>query len=108
MIAAFPITIWTAKASPKARAIPKIIAVKIPPRAAGKTTRWMVCHRVAPRPAEAWRCCLGTACRASMAIEVIVGMIIRYKTPTAATRPKPVPPTSWRTAGTITVSPTSP
>ena len=43
-----------------------------------------------------------------MAIEVIVGMIIKYKTPIAATRPKPVPPTSWRTAGTITVSPTSP
>ena len=36
--AALPITICTAKASPKARAIQKIIAVKIPGTAALKTT----------------------------------------------------------------------
>ena len=36
--AAFPITIWMANASPKARAIPKTTAVKIPGTAARKTT----------------------------------------------------------------------
>ena len=36
--AAFPITIWIAKASPNARAIPKTTAVKIPGTAARKPT----------------------------------------------------------------------
>lgn len=36
--AALPTTIWTAKASPKARAIPKTTAVKIPGVAARKMT----------------------------------------------------------------------
>ena len=53
--AAFPITICTARASPKARAIPKITAVKIPGKAARRITRCMVCHIVAPRAKEALR-----------------------------------------------------
>ena len=46
----WPMTMATAKASPKARARPKIIPVKIPPFAAGKTTLAIVSHRVAPNP----------------------------------------------------------
>ncbi|CIV89209.1 Uncharacterised protein [Streptococcus pneumoniae] len=46
--AEFPTTIWIARASPKARAIPKTTAVKIPERAAFKITRQIVCQRVAP------------------------------------------------------------
>ena len=46
--AEFPTTIWMAKASPKARAIPKTTAVKIPERAALSVTCQMVCQRVAP------------------------------------------------------------
>ena len=46
--AEFPTTIWIAKASPKARAIPKTTAVKIPERAAFSVTCQMVCQRVAP------------------------------------------------------------
>ena len=36
---ALPMTIWTANASPKARAIPKTIAVMIPGKAARNKTR---------------------------------------------------------------------
>ena len=46
--AEFPTTIWMARASPKARAIPKITAVKIPGLAALSVTRQIVCQRVAP------------------------------------------------------------
>ncbi len=45
-----PITIDTAKASPIALARPRMIPVKIPPEAAGKTTLPITCQRVAPKP----------------------------------------------------------
>ena len=51
--AAFPITICTASASPKARAIPKIIAVNNPGKEARTTTLEIVCQRVAPNAKEA-------------------------------------------------------
>ena len=53
MMAALPMTIWTAKASPKARAIPKITAVKIPGVADRRITRETVCQRVAPSASDA-------------------------------------------------------
>src|SRR5262249_13486267 len=49
MIAVFPMTICTASASPIARAMPRMIAVSKPGRAAGMSTRESVCQRVAPR-----------------------------------------------------------
>ncbi len=52
--AAFPVTIMTAMVSPMARPMPSMTAVRMPDRAAGTTTRQMVCHFVAPmaRPAS--------------------------------------------------------
>ena len=104
----FPITIWTARASPNARAIPNTIAVKIPLLALGIITREIVCQRVAPSPADALRYCLGTALKLSIVIEVIVGKIIKNNTQVAARIPKPVPPKKRRKKGTITVKPTYP
>ncbi|MNC05141.1 hypothetical protein D3C75_526020 [compost metagenome] len=45
---AFPITICTASASPKARAIPNTIPVIMAGKVVGIITREIVCHRVAP------------------------------------------------------------
>ena len=61
--------------SPIARDIAKILPVKIPGIAAGRTTRKIVCHFVAPIPYEASRCSLGTARMASCAATIITGKI---------------------------------
>ena len=47
--AALPVTIITAMVSPMARPMPSITAMMMPERAAGSTTRQMVCQWVAPR-----------------------------------------------------------
>ena len=54
MRAALPVTIITAIVSPMARPMPSMTAVRMPERAAGTTTRQIVCHWVAPiaRPAS--------------------------------------------------------
>ncbi len=55
MRAALPVTIMTAMVSPMARPMPSMTAVTMPERAAGTTTRQMVCQRVAPMASEASR-----------------------------------------------------
>ena len=45
-----PMTMATARASPKALARPKITPEMIPGAAAGTTIRYMVCQRVEPSP----------------------------------------------------------
>ena len=48
MRAALPVTIITAIVSPIARPMPSMTAVRMPERAAGTTTRQIVCQWVAP------------------------------------------------------------
>ena len=104
-----PITMATASASPSARASPRIIPVKIPLLAAGRTTWAMVSQRVAPRPYEASRQDLGTAAIASAAIVVMVGKIMIARTIPAASTEKPKGiGNSFRSAGMSTVIPTKP
>ncbi|MEZ4717019.1 MAG: hypothetical protein R2851_13180 [Caldilineaceae bacterium] len=61
MLAALPVTIITAMVSPMARPTPSMTAVIRPGRAAGNTTRQMVCHWVAPMASAPSRYSLGTA-----------------------------------------------
>jgi len=78
--AALPIIIWTARASPNARVIPMITAVRMPGMAEGTSTWTMVCHRVQPRPYDPSRYESGTAAMASVASEVTVGRIMNAST----------------------------
>ena len=60
-----PMTIWTARASPAARVMPRTTAVKTPLSADG-IRRWrMVCQRVVPRAREPVRSSCGIARNAS-------------------------------------------
>jgi hypothetical protein len=52
---ALPVTIMTAMVSPIERPIPSMTAVSTPERAAGRVTRQMVCHWVAPSARAASR-----------------------------------------------------
>jgi hypothetical protein len=72
--AAFPVTIITAIVSPITRPIPSMIPVKTPLRAAGKVTRHIVCHWVAPHARAASRYDLGTESSASSETDTIVGI----------------------------------
>ena len=49
----FPVAISTIIVSPTARPRPSMIAAKIPPDAAGNTTRRTVCQRDAPKASDA-------------------------------------------------------
>ncbi len=51
----FPATMMTAMVSPTARPMPRMTAATMPERAAGSTTRRMVCHCVAPSASDASR-----------------------------------------------------
>ena len=59
-----------------------IIPVSIPPRAAGITTRLVVCHLEAPMPYEASRNESGTALSASRVATIIIGRINRARVST--------------------------
>jgi len=72
MRAALPVTIMTAM-SHRWRAPCQHHAVVIPERAAGTTTRQIVCHCVAPMAKPASRKLFGTASRASSATLMMVG-----------------------------------
>ena len=60
------------------------MAAAMPDRAAGKTTRSVVCIRLAPMANEPCRIACGTADMASSASEAMVGMIITPRTRPAA------------------------
>ena len=61
ILAALPVTIITAIVSPMARPMPSMTAMTMPERAAGSTTRQIVCHCVAPMASAPSRYSLGTA-----------------------------------------------
>ena len=75
--AALPVTMSTVIVSPMARPSPSRKAATIPERAAGTTTREIVCHWVAPMARELSRSARGTACSASSETETIVGMAMK-------------------------------
>ena len=101
--------ISTAIVSPTARPTPSSTAASRPLRAAGSSTRYTSCQRVAPSAIPASRYESGTALSASSPIETITGTLMRARmmppfstlTPTGA----PVVETISRL---ITVRPTKP
>ena len=70
--------------SPTARESPSTIAAAMPDRAAGNTTRSVVCIRLAPMANEPCRIACGTADMASSASDATVGMIMTPSTRPAA------------------------
>ena len=64
--------------------------MRIPGAAAGRTTRWMVCHLVAPAASEASRMERGTAASASSAATITTGTVSRARV-SEAQRIPPVP-----------------
>src|SRR5215207_1977630 len=81
----------TIMVSPTARETPRTTAATMPERAAGNTTRRLVCILLAPRAAEPCRMLFGTADMASSLNEATVGTIITPITrPAASTLNDPV------------------
>src|SRR5699024_7195726 len=103
-------TICTASASPNARAIPSTTAVNNAGKAAGKSTRQIVCHLVAPKAYDPSRRLLGNASIASVAMVVIVGNIITDKTTVPVSKLNPVEASSnvFLIKGTKTAKPINP
>jgi len=81
-----PIVMVTAIVSPSARPSARIVAPKMPARAAGSTTFHIVSHQVAPRATLASRMPTGTARITSRAIELSVGSTITDSTSEATSR----------------------
>ena len=69
-----PMSICTAIVSPTARAMARTMDVMTPGMADGRTTWIIVCHHVAPSASEASSSGRGTAERASVLMERIVGI----------------------------------
>ena len=65
IVGRLPITIWTARASPAARIIPRMTAVNSPVFAAGRRMCRIVCQRVVPSASEADRSSAGIVSSAS-------------------------------------------
>ncbi|MNN01792.1 hypothetical protein D3C81_1144200 [compost metagenome] len=105
---AFPITICTASASPKARAIPSTTPVNKDGIVVGSTVRYKVCQRVAPSAYDPSFNPEGSAANASVAIDVIVGRIMIDSTVAPAAIPRPCPGNRSLYNGTITLKPTKP
>ena len=61
--------------SPIARERPRIVPVRMPGRAAGRTCPLTICQRVAPRASAAWRSELGTVRSASWVVITMIGRI---------------------------------
>ena len=97
-----PMTIWTARASPAARVMPRTTAVRTPVRADGMSTWRIVCQRVVPRASDPVRSSCGTARKASYETLVIVGTIMIDRTSEPASQEKPV-----RKPGTVKMVPTN-
>ena len=104
-MAAPPAAMSTTMVSPMARDMPSMMAVPMPDRAAGTTTRTMVSQRVAPSAREASRRERGTARRASSETEQMVGRLMMASTSEALSRLRPVaaPSTSWRMGASTTM-----
>src|ERR1700687_5664313 len=75
-----PMTIVTATVSPSARPSARIVAPKIPARAAGSTTRHVISHHVAPNATDDSRSPRGTALITSREIAESVGRIMIART----------------------------
>ena len=85
-----------------ARDMPSTTAAATPDRAAGSTTRSVVCIRLAPIASEPCRMDWGTADRASSESEATVGMIITPSTRPAASalvKPTSMFRMSWSRVG---------
>ena len=63
--------------SPAARAMPRIVEVKMPGVAKGSTLRQIVCQRVAPRAMLVSRKPCGTACRHCSLAVMITGRMTK-------------------------------
>ena len=97
--------------SPTARDMPSTTAAATPERAAGKTTRRLVCIRLAPIASDPCRIACGTAEKASSDSEAIVGMIITPRTRPAASalvKPTSMLRRSCRSVGVTKVSAKNP
>jgi len=97
----------TIMVSPIARDMPSTTAAATPDSAAGRTTRRLVCIRLAPIAKEPWRIACGTAENESSDSEAIVGMIITPSTSPAAralVKPTPMLRMSWSSVGVTNVS----
>jgi hypothetical protein len=89
-MAAPPATMSTTMVSPIALDMPRIIAVVMPERDAGRITRDMVSHLVAPSAREASLSSVGTLKMASSEILQIVGIDIKASINDALKRFRPV------------------
>ena len=69
---------------------PRIVPVRMPGSAAGRTWSRTICHRVAPRARAAWRSDWGTARSASWVVITMIGRISRLsvRTPGQQRRPQ--------------------
>ena len=97
--------------SPIARDMPSTTAAAIPDSAAGKTTRSVVCIRLAPMANDPCRSAWGTAVIASSASEAMVGMTITPSTRPAASalvKPTSIDRMSWSRVGVTKLSAKNP
>ncbi len=83
-------TIMSGATSPVPRAMARMRPVRMPGAAAGRTTRRIVCHLVAPSASEACRMPAGTAASASSVATTTTGTVRRASV-RAHQRMPPVP-----------------